>query len=283
MQMNLLLPFVGSIRPVGEKFESLEEYFSFIQRNVNALKESFFPHKTETVLITWLPRKEFTIPSYFRENDRNCNVIEQYDVDEIKGGLDTIFDRSIYLEQKDLPAYSHATNNMYPWFLYQLIDAYPHLKDIQYDYVVKSRFDNFFRMIKIEKYFNNYINIPFLYYRNWNLFRIGNFGKTKQEAIEKIYELKSQNSYMKNFPNMEKDDLRNDHLFICNRQNFEKMATTDYDTIKTIAEKSWAIENFTKIFFEHIGEINFIDDADILDYQNRKPGHPGNEHIRIFK
>lgn len=220
------LLFVGAVR----------DCITDIKRNIQALQSCscFDGHEIHTVFSAWLPEKE---PQYICGG----NYVSDYDMDELHKQLDGVVDTTIFYKQRRLDNYSKMRDGRPPITQYHLMELAKSLKkdQLKFDYVVKTRHDNFLRIKNIDRYLNNSFSVPPLY---WCA------GKA-------------------NVPHM-----INDHCFISSFDTFMKYADLEESMVESIIIDSSNGEEVNARTFALMSYLNFIDASDIITYHNKN--HP---------
>jgi len=225
--MKLGLIFVGAIR------ECLDD----IKTNIQALKDCFPTHDVEVIFLTWYPKKGTY--SNHKVNE-GANYLYDYDINLLNEQIKDVVDIPIFLEQKDMSQYHQCRDDGFPFFAYNLIYIAKYLKENnkKYDYIIRSRHDNFVRIKDAEKFFNENANVS-------PCFHIGDkqFNRTETSS----------------------------HFFITSYNNFLKLKDLSDDQIKHFCENSVNNEQFDAHMLNHIaGNIEFIEPSDFLNFRNRR-------------
>jgi len=213
---------------------AIRECANSIKENILYLKESFNSVDVDIIFSTWNPVKT----SYFIQS---VNYVYDYDINNILNQIDGITNLNLFFNQKLINEYYSCSDGFPPLFLYNLIEIAKHLKkeNKQYDYIIRSRHDNKVKIKNSEKYFNkNTYTMPAYQF----------------SSKEKKYSL----------------DYTSGHFFITKYENFLKLSDLNDNTIKNWVQNSINAESVDSKMLKYISEdISFIDDLDVLFFQNR--------------
>lgn len=219
--------FIGAIR----------DALPIIKQSILTLKNSLNKDKYDIDIIfsTWNPKQgEYIYPKQWWGK----NYVYDYNINLLYEQIKNIVDVEIFLDQPDIEWYPQCKNGSPPIFVYHLLEIAKYIKDknLKYDYIIKTRHDDIIKINNIEKYLNNNINIPPLYW------------------------------YQQEFKTIYPSDAKNDHFFITSFDSFIKFLELKDEIIRKECIRAWDNEHLNQILLEKISTISLIDDSDILEY-----------------
>lgn len=209
-----------------------------ILENIRITKSNFKDCEVSVLFSTWNPKRE-------EYNFCGVNYVYDYNKEELEDSLRGLVDFSLFLNQKSLDEYNKCNDSVFkspfrfiPIFIYQLIEVSKYIKEnnLKFDYIVKTRNDTAIELNNAEKYLNNKINVPPIYW----------------VPGTKYFE-----------------DSINDHFFVTDFENFQKFAEISDDKLTQYCNDSRSGENINFNILKDFGEISYIDETDIKLYINR--------------